>query len=63
MGARRDSDHRDCACYDSVGGSVIQTGSGTVELKAYEGEWAEVQELGTGAQPYWVHSAVWDLPE
>ncbi len=62
----------DCDCYDAPGGTVIDRSSARVEIQAYDGDWAYVQEFGTGNEPYWVRSGdlsfdfdevLLDLPE
>lgn len=62
----------DCDCYDSAGGSILQTSSGRVQVLSRDGEWACVQTYGTGEEPCWVRSddlefdfdgIILDLPE
>ena len=47
----------DCDAYDSPNGTPLPLESARVKIIDREGEWAKVQEYGTGAEPYWVCAA------
>ena len=45
-----------CMTYDALGGAELGEMSAGVAVLSREGEWCQVQSLGTGEEPVWVHA-------
>ena len=47
----------DCQTYDAPSRNSLYPTNARGKILSYEGEWAKVQEYGTGAERYWVQTA------